>query len=690
MTLDELKAQKRWILHLNKAPYHPGRGNISVKDTQFHMTYDEAAKLAQQDPRLGIGIVLGNGLAGIDVDNALEPDGTLPHWLEELLGDLNTYAELSPSGTGVHILALSPAFPAVKAACTHGPTKRGIEAYAADRFFTFTGHVVHNAPVQRANLAPLASEIEKERAAYVAVSGIHKLRAALQGDLSHWNNDESAADMALIGHLARCGIDAPQRVERWLWLYCAYWRDKHQRRDYIERTIAKAADARTALPELEQLINAIQDDLALTYCHLPGEGWLHWNGQIWEPVSHIQLAIESSAVRHAHLAPSYKSPIDAVRMRAHRLVARYAAALHATAPPCPDHELVTPPGVLDLNTGHLRPHSPTWLARLITAVPIAPPDTAAAAIWEAFLRESVPDPDTRAFLQRAAGYTLYGGNPLKQVFVLHGQADTGKSTFVSILQNALGTYACPLSAQTLLASTSNVASPHLLRLRDRRMITAAEAGWREGNDAIKLLSGNDTLTARNLYEKEVAEFAVTGKIWITTNYPPPLVPTDSAAWNRVYVIPFVREDGRAIEAAAACLRDPRVQQAALWWAYQGYRDWLSSGLRPPREVTELTAELRRQRSPIYDFVKERLELTDDTQGVLDTELWRLYTYWASDKEVAYDARLRLPRDLRLHLETVFGVKYKGDLAVNVRERARPVVFPRNDDNKNNDDQGEKK
>lgn len=689
MTLDDLKAQKRWIVHLDKAPYYPGRGKISVKDTQYHLTYDAAAALAQQDPRLGLGLVLGDGLAGVDVDGAVAPDGTLPQWLAELLGQLDTYAELSPSGTGVHILAYSPPFPAVKASGAHG-TKRGIEAYSDNRFFTFTGQAVHSAPVQTVTLARLAAEIEHERTAYLAASGAPKLRAALQGDLSHWNGDESAADMALIAHLVRRGIDIPQRVERWLWLYCAYWRDKHQRRDYIERTIAKAANTPAAPPELEQLVQAVRDALAPLYCHLPGEGWLYWNGRIWEPIPNIQDAIETAAMNYIHLSPSYKNPVHTLRNCAPRLTARFIAALRATAPPCPDHELVTPPGVLDLDTGHLRSHSRAWMARLITAVSVAPPDPEAAAVWEAFLQESVPDPDTRGFLQRAAGYTLYGSNPLKRVFVLWGPGNTGKSTFVSTLQCALGSYAFTLSAQVLFASSSNAVSPHLLRLRDRRMIVAAEAAWREGHDAIKLLSGNDTLAARNPYEKEVAEFAVRGKIWITTNYPPPLAPTDSAAWSRVHVIPFVRDDGRAIEAAAAHLRDPRVQQAALWWAYEGYRDWMSSGLRPSREVTELTVELRRQRSPIYDFVRDRLELTDDTSGVLHTELWRLYTFWFRDMDIGYDARLRTSRDLRLHLETAFGVKYDGDLALNVRERARTVVLPRTGEgSKNDDSKGEK-
>jgi putative DNA primase/helicase len=689
MTIDELKAQKRWILHFEKAPFYPGRGKISVKDTQFHMTYDEAVKLARQDKRFGIGIVLGDGLAGIDVDGAMEPDGTLPQWLAELLEQLDTYAELSPSGTGVHILALSPSFRAVKVSCTR-ETKRGIEVYSHDRFFTFTGHVLHDAPVNAAPLQALTKELKEEQLAYQAAARGKLHQALAYGDLSPWNNDESAADMALIAHIARYGVQTPLRVERWLWLYCAYWREKHQRRDYIERTLGKAIGDNAKTLELEQLVKAVQEELALSYCHLPGEGWLRWNGRIWESIPSIQKAIVSAAAKHAHLAPSCKNPVHTLRTSGRRLSEEFADALHATAPPCPDNELVTPLGVLDLDTGNLRPHSREWLARLITAVPVAPPDPEAAAIWDAFLQESVPNPETRAFLQRAAGYTLYGGNPLKRVFVLWGPGNTGKSTFVSMLERALGSYATTLSAQTLFAAASNAVSPHLLSLRDRHMIVAAEAGWREGNDAIKLLSGNDTLSARNPYEKEVARFTIVGKIWITTNYPPPVAPTDSAAWSRVHVIPFVREDGRAIGAAAARLRDPRVQQAALWWAYQGYRAWVSSGLRPSTEVTELTAELRRTKSYIYSFVKERLELTDDTSGVPHTELWRMYTFWVRDMDIGYDARLRTPQDLRLHLETVFGVKYEGDIAVNVRERARPVVFPPRSDENKNDDKGEKK
>ena len=62
-------------------------------------------------------------------------------------------------------------------------------------------------------------------------------------------------------------------------------------------------------------------------------------------------------------------------------------------------------GILDLRIGKLLPHR---REQMITKIcPVAYRDTT-SEIWESFLKRVLPDPEVRAFVQRAVGYSLTG------------------------------------------------------------------------------------------------------------------------------------------------------------------------------------------------------------------------------------------------------------------------------------------
>jgi len=85
----------------------------------------------------GIGrvIVKGEGLVGVDLDDCRNPDtGTLTPRASEILERLDSYSEVSPSGTGVKVW--------VRAALERSYVKPGIEIYARGRYFTITGSIL--------------------------------------------------------------------------------------------------------------------------------------------------------------------------------------------------------------------------------------------------------------------------------------------------------------------------------------------------------------------------------------------------------------------------------------------------------------------------------------------------------------------------------------------------------------------
>lgn len=131
----EMRADK-WT----KVPYDPHTGRrASSVDPSTWGYWDVAMKRAIDDQMDGIGFVFakGGGHVGVDLDHVRDPEtGGLEDWALAMIRKLDGYTELSPSGTGVHII--------VRGALPPGRRRKGpIEMYDSGRFFTMTGKMLH-------------------------------------------------------------------------------------------------------------------------------------------------------------------------------------------------------------------------------------------------------------------------------------------------------------------------------------------------------------------------------------------------------------------------------------------------------------------------------------------------------------------------------------------------------------------
>jgi putative DNA primase/helicase len=142
---EELKARPQWVDwrleerngDVTKVPYTPrtGRRASSTDLLTWGMFADALAALQNGDYD-GIGFVFSSGdpYCGIDLDGCRNPEtGELAKWAKEIVDDLDGYAEVSPSGRGVHVI--------VRGKMPSG--RRGaIEVYSSERYFTMTGRAL--------------------------------------------------------------------------------------------------------------------------------------------------------------------------------------------------------------------------------------------------------------------------------------------------------------------------------------------------------------------------------------------------------------------------------------------------------------------------------------------------------------------------------------------------------------------
>lgn len=257
-----------------KVPYAPGSGRLaSTTDASTWGTFDQATAFAQRSRNVdGIGFVFtATPLCGIDLDHCIDPaSGEIDEWAMAIVRGFDSYTEISPSGTGLHIFVRGK-LPAGgrKRKVTGSHPAAAIEVYDHGRYFTFTGRSLGSTPDQvedrqaeltawHADTFPPEPDAEVAAAAPptpISVSDAElidlarnarngsKFAALWAGDVSGHGNDRSGADLALCNDLAFwTGKDA-QRMDalfRQSGLMRAKWDSKRGDSTYGAWTIQRA------------------------------------------------------------------------------------------------------------------------------------------------------------------------------------------------------------------------------------------------------------------------------------------------------------------------------------------------------------------------------------------------------------------------------------------------------------------
>lgn len=259
--------------------------------------------------------------------------------------------------------------------------------------------------------------------------------------------------------------------------------------------------------------------------------------------------------------------------------------------------------------------------------------------FERFLDKHLPDPEIRDFVQTVAGYCLEEGNPQKILPILWGPSNTGKTVFLEACSNALGAYGSSSSVGALLRTKdSGGPNPEILSAMSSLMVTLAEVGAGETIDgnALKKITGNDLITARQLYSGDMEARHPRFTPYLATNTVPKIKDADDATKRRLVVLPFTHEaeKGRTSHESDI-IKNPENQRAVLWWLIEGYRRWREKGLAEdtwPKEVLELREEFISDTSPLHLFLGE-VTVREEGAKVEKDILWKKWVSWNENQNI---------------------------------------------------------
>ena len=278
--LSELQDLPQWVVwkaeldgqsKAKKVPYNPNYrlAKASVKLPKNWGTLDQSLKALETGNYSGIGFMITPPLVFVDLDHSYDrQSGTITDpQAQEVVRDLSSYTEVSPSGTGLHILSYG-----------NLPGKNvhtGIELYGQDRFTTITtNHLAGTPPTieQRQDaltalynrFAPPVTETDNQNTRGGGASGatltelppeaVHDvvLQRLLSGDITgypsqsnadfvlvlkllHWTGDDVALTRRLF---MESGLYRPEKTER-----------KTGQTTYLDMTINNAIKKRRNPPQ---------------------------------------------------------------------------------------------------------------------------------------------------------------------------------------------------------------------------------------------------------------------------------------------------------------------------------------------------------------------------------------------------------------------------------------------------------
>ena len=266
---DALKKLNQWVVwsyrlvdgKQKKPPLNPRTmRDASTNDPSTWADFAAALAVYEDGKADGIGVVMraGSGVVGIDLDRCIDENGNVEPNALRIVEMIDSYAEISPSGTGLHVFALAE----LPVAHRSGP----VELYGTSQYLTVTGcvfgdhHLMRGAqpeveklhaaitpppvstPSSRTPPAPpreYPRRLDREiiERASSSRSGA-KFRALWNGDTSGYQSG-SEADAALICMLMYWCDGDRDRADN-LFRQSGLMRPKWEREDYRQRTFTAA------------------------------------------------------------------------------------------------------------------------------------------------------------------------------------------------------------------------------------------------------------------------------------------------------------------------------------------------------------------------------------------------------------------------------------------------------------------
>jgi P4 family phage/plasmid primase-like protien len=306
----------------------------------------------------------------------------------------------------------------------------------------------------------------------------------------------------------------------------------------------------------------------------------------------------------------------------------------------PDPEkLVVENGLLNLFTGELSPVTPTEYHRRKIGTRWNP-DGDGGEAFDSFLHDLVDDNDV-VTLYRLIAHTLFKGYPGEKAAILIGSGENGKSVFLDIVEQFIGTWNVAHRELQDFDADGFAAN----NLEGKLANLATEIGEQTLQDAtiFKKLTGRDTIDAKVKFEKPIT-FKNHATLMFSTNEMPVFKQDNHAIWRRWVYVNFPYEfssKGDKEPVPKSTLMNRLTQEsefeALLVRCQQEIQRWHESDesfFADSMEPEKLRDKMKKAAEPVYNFASTCLQVgNDDDAYVKKSEVRACYRAYADEEDL---------------------------------------------------------
>lgn len=299
-----------------------------------------------------------------------------------------------------------------------------------------------------------------------------------------------------------------------------------------------------------------------------------------------------------------------------------------------------------------------------------------------FLEQVFCDKSLRTYFLDTTAEIFIGGNQRKLGLFWTGEGDNGKSVTQTVLEQMLGEYAIKATTSVLTGKklNSGSADPDKARAGDGIRLFVFEESNKEEEincGTYKSMTGNDTYSARDLFEKgkNLKEITPLFKVIFICNQLPKFKGGgDKATWNRTRVLPFettfVRPGEPCPESYEEQLREKKfpmdldfyskipLMLEPLAWVLL---DHLKKGIvsPEPEKVRMATANYRKQNDLFRKYTEENI--TENKGYIYLQEINSNFREWIKE-EFSGISNSSIPNksEIREYFTKLWGYPEKGD------------------------------
>lgn len=671
----EMEIQNQWVLwkreevngRITKVPYQPNGKKADSTKSETWSSFEKVSKVADNFSGIGFVFTEESGIMGVDFDHVIK-DGELDPEAQQEILSLNSYAEISPGGDGVHVY-VKGIVPGTR------NKKANREMYSKLRFFTVTGNQLPGAPntineaqdavnvlyekwfAEKNKESKQNKRTENKLSDEEVLSLCRNARKSEKFEKLYAGNIEgfssqSEADLSLCNIFASHTWDEKQIDS--LFKESGLYREKWEREDYRTETIRKAIEdtesafdrkrGRPTKPKVDVpfdvVANRIMTRFHLMTLHDTNELYLYENGfyktegaetkinrEIREEYTRVYVEEWKKKIENdlpEHLPVPNSGYVNEVMI----YIKIYTAKKRDEVDKGQEHLINLKNGIFNTDIWRLEPHDPEKY--MIRQIPVTFNPEAKCPQVSKFVSSIVYEDDINV-LTEFAGYALIPNTRMQKAVMLYGSGANGKSLFLRFLIAFIGEANTSNESLQRLETDKFAISNLYGKLLNVFSDLSDQAIYH--NDTFKGLVGGDRMRGEKKY-RDAFTFYNTARLIFSANKLP-AVKEDTKAYFRRWILikfPNVFEGSSDDKNLFNKLTTEEEFSGFLNLALEGLRRVLTSEqFSYSRSIKDVENIYRLNSSPIEAFSDQCLLAS--LSNTDKTIMWNAFSTWANSNNV---------------------------------------------------------